>query len=100
MKEIITALNITWQLILHNMKEEEIIRLWKSGIDKHKLTELYKRSYNNNVKLIRANMRHRHDGRFITTREALYVVERVIYKNIMKRKWVDGKVRLFCIRQR
>ena len=69
------------------MKEQEVIQLWQSGIDKHKLAEIYKRSYNNNVKLIRSTVRHRHDGRFITTREALYVVERVIYKSIMKRRW-------------
>ena len=66
------------------MKEQEVIQLWQSGIDKHKLAELYKRSYNNNVKLSRSTVRHRHDGRFITTREALYVIERVIYKYIMK----------------
>lgn len=68
------------------MKESEIIQLWKSGIDKHKLAELYKRSYNQNVKLIRASVRHRHDSRFISNNEALYIVERVIYTNIMKRK--------------
>lgn len=67
------------------MRESEIIQLWKSGIDKHKLAELYKRSYNNNVKLIRSSIRHRHDSRFISNNEALYVVERVIYKYIMKK---------------
>lgn len=67
------------------MRENEIIQLWRSGIDKHKLAELYKRSYNNNVKLMRASVRHRHDGNFITSREALYVVERTIYKYIMKK---------------
>lgn len=68
------------------MNEKEIIQLWRKGIDKHKLAEIYKRSYNQNVKLIRASVRHRHDSRFISSNEALYVVERVIYKNIMKGK--------------
>ncbi len=68
------------------MKEEEIIKLWKQGINKNKLAEIYKRSYNQNIKLIRSSVRHRHDGRFITQYEALAFVERVIYKNIMKRE--------------
>ena len=67
------------------MREEEILKLWRSGIDKNKLAELYKRSYNNNIKLIRASTRHRHDGRFITKYEALAIVERIIYRNIMKK---------------
>lgn len=68
------------------MRESEIIQLWRQGIDKHKLAEIYKRSYNKNVKLIRSTVRHRHDGSFITNREALYVVERVIYKYIIKKQ--------------
>lgn len=55
-------------------------------LDKHKLAELYKRSYNQNIRIIRSSTKHRHDGRFITNREALYIVERVIYKNIMRRR--------------
>ena len=82
------------------MREIEIIQLWKSGIDKHKLAEIYKRSYNQNVKLIRSTVRHRHDGRFITNKEALYVVERVIYREIMRKNVWYGKTRLFCIWQR
>lgn len=66
------------------MNDQEILRLWRSGLDKQKLAELYKRSYNQHIKLIRASVRHRHDGRFITNYEALEVVERVIYKSIMK----------------
>lgn len=68
------------------MTENEIIQLWRKGIDKHKLAEIYKRSYNQNVKLIRASVRHRHDSRFISNNEALYIVERVIYKEIMRKK--------------
>lgn len=68
------------------MKDEEIIKLWRSGLDKIKLAEIYKRSYNQNIKLIRASTRHRHDGTFITNYEALAVIERVIYKSIMKKQ--------------
>ena len=69
------------------MREDEIIRLWRSGIDKNKLAEIYKRSYNQDIKMIRASVRHRHDGRFITNYQALQIVERVIYNSvIMKRE--------------
>ena len=37
------------------MREDEIIRLWRSGIDKNKLAEIYKRSYNQDIKMIRAS---------------------------------------------
>lgn len=43
------------------MREEEILSLWKAGINKNKLAEIYKRRYNQNVKLIRSSVRHRHD---------------------------------------
>lgn len=67
------------------MREEEIIKLWKQGLDKLKLAEIYKRQYNHYIKLIRASVRHRHDGRFITNYEALAHVERVIYKSVIKK---------------
>ena len=69
------------------MREEELIKLWRSGIDKNKLAEIYKRSYNQNIKIIRSSVRHRHDGRFITNYEALATVERVIYKYVMKERY-------------
>lgn len=69
------------------MTDKEVFSLWRSGIDKYKLADIYKRSYNRNVKLIRANLRHRHDGRFMTNTEALYIVERIIYLNIMKERY-------------
>lgn len=43
------------------MSENEILELWRSGIDKIRLAELYKRRHNQQVKVIRASMRHRHD---------------------------------------
>lgn len=68
------------------MTEQDIIILWRRGINKEKLAELYKRSYNNHIKLMRSNIRDRNTGKFITNYEALKVVERVIYINIMKNK--------------
>lgn len=64
------------------MTEQEIITLWKKGLSKNKLAEIYRRNYNQEIKKIRANIRHRHDGRYINNYEALYNVERIIYKNI------------------
>lgn len=66
------------------MSEQEVLRLWKQGLNKNKLAELYKRSYNQQVKIIRSSVRHRHSGKFITNYEALAYVEMIIYKNIMK----------------
>ena len=68
------------------MNEQEIITLFRSGLTKYKLAEIYKRKHNQQIKIIRSSVRHRHDGRFISNIEALYYVERVIYKNIMKGK--------------
>ena len=43
------------------MSEDEILSMWKSGVNKWKLAELYKRRYNQNIRIIRASVRHRHD---------------------------------------
>lgn len=68
------------------MTEQEILKLWTSGINKNKLAEIYKRNYNMHIKIIRSSVRHRHDGRFITNYEALKHIENTIYKNIIKKK--------------
>ena len=68
------------------MREEEILKLWRSGLDKNKLAEIYKRQHNQHIKVIRASIRHRHDGRFITNYEALAFVEKVIYRSIIERR--------------
>ena len=62
------------------MTDKEIIELWKQGLSKNKLSEIYKREYNQQIKIIRSSIKHRHDGRFINNYEALAKVERVIYK--------------------
>ena len=64
------------------MTEQEIIRKWKQGLSKDKLSKIYKREYNMNVRNIRAMLIHRHNGRFITSYEALAHVEGVIYRYI------------------
>lgn len=64
------------------MSKDEVLQLWKSGLSKHKVAEIYKRRYNQHIKLIRAEVVNRHAGRFISYMEALAVVEEIIYKYI------------------
>lgn len=64
------------------MSENEVLQLWKSGLSKNKVAEIYKRRYNQQIKLIRAEVVNRHSGRFISNYEALEVVEKIIYKYI------------------
>ena len=52
------------------------------GLSKNKIAEIYRREYNEQIKTIRRSTKHRHDGRFITNYEALYQVEKTIYKYI------------------
>lgn len=66
------------------MKEKEIITKWKQGLSKNQLATMYKRQYNQEIKIIRSSVRHRHDGRYISNYEALAYVERVIYKYLKK----------------
>lgn len=62
------------------MQDKEIITKWKQGLSKNKLATMYKRQYNQEVRIIRSTVRHRHSGRYISNYEALAYVERVIYK--------------------
>lgn len=66
------------------MKGNEIITKWKQGLSKNQLATMYKRQYNQEIKIIRSSIRHRHDGRYISNYEALAYVERVIYKYLKK----------------
>lgn len=68
------------------MKENEIITKWKQGLSKNQLATMYKRQYNQGIKIIRSSVRHRHDGKYISNYEALAYVERVIYKYLKERK--------------
>lgn len=68
------------------MQGEEIIKLWKNGLSKNKLAEIYKREDNQRIRIIRASVRHRHDGKFITNYQALKMIEKVIYEYITKNR--------------
>ena len=67
------------------MQDKEIITKWKQGLSKNKLATMYKRQYNQEIKIIRSELRHRHSGRFITSYEALAYVERVIYEYLRRK---------------
>lgn len=67
------------------MTDKEIISKWKQGLSKEKLAKQYRQEYNMQIKNIRAEVRHRHSGRFITNYEALSKVEQVIYKYLKER---------------
>ena len=62
------------------MQDKEIIEKWKQGLSKNKLAEMYKRQYNQQIKIIRSEVVNRHKGKFITNYEALAYVERTIYE--------------------
>lgn len=67
------------------MQDKEIIAKWKQGLTKNQLAKQYRREYNMQIRNIRAEVRNRHSGRFITNYEALAYVERVIYKYLKER---------------
>ncbi len=67
------------------MQDKEILEKWKQGLSKEQLAKIYKRQYNQEIKIIRSSVRNRHSGRFITQYEALAYVEKIIYK-YLKRK--------------
>lgn len=62
------------------MIDKEIIKLWRQGLNKYKLAEIYKSRYNHRIRIIRSEMANRHKGRYISNYEALAVVEKVILK--------------------
>ena len=67
------------------MQEKEIINFWKQGLSKNQLATMYKRQYDQEIKIIRSTVRHRHDGRYISNYEALAYVERVIYEHLRRK---------------
>ena len=67
------------------MNDKEIIQKWTSGLSKEQLSKIYKRQYNQEIKIIRSTVRHRHSGKMITNYEALQVVERVIYEYLRRK---------------
>ncbi len=67
------------------MQDKEIIQKWLEGLSKEQLAKQYKRQYNQEIKIIRAEVRNRHSGRFITQYEALAYVEKIIYRYLKRR---------------
>lgn len=68
------------------MNEVRILNLWKQRLSKNKIAEIYKREYNNEIKLIRMTVRNRHEGKYINSYEALSRIERIIYKYLKENK--------------
>jgi len=67
------------------MTDKEILKLWDEGYTRLTLAKIYMRRYNEQVKIIRLDMKNRH-VRFITYKEALNRVERILLKNIKERR--------------
>lgn len=68
------------------MQDKEIIQKWKEGLSKKQLAKQYKRQYNIEIRNIRAEVRNRHSGRFITQYEALAYIEKIIYRYLKGEK--------------
>lgn len=64
------------------MKQKEIVEKWKQGLSKEILARIYKRQYNQGIKIIRASVKNRHKGKYITNYEALEYIEKIIYEYI------------------
>ena len=75
--------------ILHkrcSMQDKEIIEQWKAGLSKNKLAEIYRREYNQQIRIIRSSVKHRNDGKYISSYKALAKVESVIYRYLKEGK--------------
>ncbi len=68
------------------MQDKEIIEKWKAGLSKNKLAEIYRREYDQQIRIIRSSVKHRHDGKYISNYEALAKVESVIYRYLKEGK--------------
>jgi len=66
------------------MSDEEILQEWRKGYSKFKVAEIYKNRYNQQLKIIRLDVRNRHEGKFISYFEALNRVEKIILKEVRK----------------
>ena len=65
------------------MSDEEIISLWYNGITRLKLAKIYQRRYNQKIEIIRFDMKNRH-VRFISYKEALNKVEKILMREVRK----------------
>ena len=68
------------------MQDKEIIAKWKSGLSKESLAKIYRREYNQQIRIIRSEVRHRHSGKFITNYEALAYIEKIIYRYLKEKR--------------
>lgn len=66
------------------LTDKQILEKWKQGLSKDKLSRIYKREYNMQIRNIRSSVRHRFDGKYITNYEALAYVETVIFRYLKK----------------
>lgn len=74
------------------MSDEELLKLWKNGLNKNQVAKVYMRNYNQRVKIIRYDIRHRHE-KFITYYEALRKIEKIILKEVKNgRKGINRKM--------
>lgn len=69
------------------MQDKEIIQKWLEGLSKEQLAKMYKRQYNQEIKIIRSSVRHRHSGQFKSNYEALAYVEKIIYKYLKEKQY-------------
>lgn len=67
------------------MTDKEIIEKWKQGLSKNKLALIYKRQYNQEMRIMKSEIVNRHKGKFITSYEALSYIERIIYKYLKEK---------------
>ncbi len=65
------------------MTDEEIIKMWNSGVTRLSLARIYMQRYNQQVKIIRLDIKNRHT-RFITYREALNRVEKILIEEVRR----------------
>lgn len=65
------------------MTDKEILKLWHEGYTRLSLAKIYMQRYNQQVKIIRLDMKNRHT-RFITYREALNRVEKILIKEVRR----------------
>lgn len=68
------------------MNEEEILKKWKQGLNKNQVAKIYMREYNQRIKIVRLDIKHRRE-KFMTYYEALARVERIILKEIKNRRY-------------
>lgn len=65
------------------MTDKEILDLWHEGYTRLTLAKIYMRRYNEQVKIIRLDMKNRY-VRFITYKEALNRVEKILMKEVRR----------------